>query len=103
MHEPDAVLVCVLVGDEPELEEPVLDDFERRVVNVGERAAHAHRAEARLLRGEHDVVDVRLLFREFAADGEGARNVRGVVAVLRARVYEQEVAGVYAARGLFVM
>src|SRR5688572_9664830 len=75
-----------------EPDQPLDQHVERRVVHVVEARAGAHGGDGRLLRREHDVVDLALGGREALAHRERAGDVGGVAVDLRAGIDEQELA-----------
>ena len=83
-----------------ELGEALRDDAHRGFMRLIPMIARAHLVDGRQLRLQHHFVNGTLHCSEFAADREGARDIRRVVVVLTAGIEQQQIA---LAQGLIVV
>ncbi len=96
MHEPAAMSFLLemdraLSLQDPEREQTVDDGAGRRTVGRVPRPSRTDRADRRFLRAEHDAIDFRLRRAERSRDGKRARDVRGVVVGLGARIHQDQI------------
>jgi hypothetical protein len=77
-------------AEQLEIDQPLRQDAQRRLVIVGERGARVYRGNGRLLRRQDDLVDLALLGVEASVDRKGARDVGGVAGDLAAGVDQDQ-------------